>query len=102
MKKIVGLMGLAILLTGCAGNMSPVGFGLITDVKGPITATDNTVGSKSGSACAQNILGLYASGDASILSAKQNAGIRKVATVDYSSNGIYPFFGKTCVMVTGE
>lgn len=102
MKKIVGLMGLAVLLTGCAGNMSPVGFGLVTDVKGPITATESTVATKTGVSCASNVLGLYASGDASILSAKQTAGIRKVATVDYSSNGFYPFYGKTCVMVTGE
>lgn len=102
MKKIIGLSVAALLLTGCAGNMSPVGYGLITNVKGPVTATENVVGSKTGESCAENILGIIASGDASIVAAKQNANIRKVSTVDYSSNGIYPFFGKTCVIVTGE
>ena len=29
----------ATLLSGCANGLSPVGVGLITDVKGPITAT---------------------------------------------------------------
>lgn len=102
MKKIIRLFSVSLLLTGCADGMNPVKFGLVTDVKGPITATDYAIGSKTGTSCAKNILGLSASGDASIEASKKNAGILKVSTVDYSSKGIYPFFGTTCVIVSGE
>ncbi len=102
MKKIIGLFSMGLLLTGCAGGMSPVKYGLVTDVRGPITATDYTIGSKTGTSCAKNILGLSASGDASIEAAKKSAAIQKVSTVDFSSKGIYPFFGTTCVIVSGE
>lgn len=102
MKKIIGLFSVSLLLTGCADGMNPVKYGLVTDVKGPITATDYAIGSKTGTSCAKNILGLSASGDASILTAARNANIRKVTTVGYSTDGIYLFYGKTCVIVTGE
>lgn len=102
MKKTLGLMAAVLLLTGCASGMSPVGYALITNVDGPITATTNTAGSKKGSSCVTNILGLIASGDASIATAKRNGGITKLATADYSSSGIYPIFGQTCTNVTGE
>lgn len=102
MKKIFGLVVCSVLLVGCAGNTSPVGYGLITNVKGPITATDNVASSKTGEACATNVLGIVAAGDASIAEAKRKASITKVATVDYSSAGVYPFFGSTCTIVTGE
>ncbi len=104
MKKIVLLTGVVALLSGCAGGMSPVGCvnAFISNVKGPITATNNTAISKTGVSCAENILGLSASGDASILTAARNANITRVTTVDYSTDGIYPFYGKTCVIVTGE
>lgn len=102
MKKICVLFGFVTLLTGCAGNLSPVGYGLITNVKGPIIATENVTGSKQGEACAHNILGLAAFGDASIATAKKKANITRVSTADYASNGFYPFVGQTCVIVTGE
>ena len=42
LKKIAATTALAsvVLLSGCATGYSPVGVGLITDVKGPITATE--------------------------------------------------------------
>ena len=41
LKKIVAVtaLGSLLVLGGCATGYSPVGTGLITDVKGPITAT---------------------------------------------------------------
>lgn len=103
LKKIAASTALAsiVLLTGCANGYSPVGVGLITDVKGPITATELN-GSKTGSACAQTIIGLINSGDASIHTAKANGGIKNLATADYHTKGFYPFFGTTCVNVTGN
>lgn len=104
LKKTTLIVGLAAtaLLTGCAGGLSPVGTGLITDVKGPITATGNSNTSKTGTACASTIIGLLNQGDASIATAKANGDIRDVATVDYHTKGFYPFFGKTCVIVKGN
>ena len=90
-----------LLLNGCATGLSPAGVGLITDVKGPITATDLS-GTKSGKACANTIIGLFISGDASIEAAKRAGGISKVATADYHTKGYYPFIGETCVIVTGQ
>ena len=103
LKKIAAPVALAsfALLTGCATGLSPVSTGLVTDVKGPIMATELD-GSKSGQACAKTILGLVNSGDASIQTAKANGGISKVATADYHTKGFYPFFGETCVIVTGN
>lgn len=91
----------ASVLAGCATGMSPVGTGLITDVKGPVTATTAT-GSKTGSACASSIIGLINKGDASIAAAKKAGGISTVASVDYHTKGFYPFFGETCIIVTGS
>ena len=103
MKKIVLATATTatLVLTGCATGMSPAGTGLITDVKGPITATSST-GSKEGTSCAQTIIGLYISGDASIEAAKKAGGIKTVASADYHTKGIYPFYGQTCVIVTGN
>ena len=91
----------AALLSGCANGLSPVGVGLITDVKGPITAT-TAQGGKQGTSCATTIIGLINKGDASIEAAKANGSISTVATADYHTKGFYPFYGKTCVNVTGQ
>lgn len=101
LKKIALAAGLVTLLSGCATGLSPVSVGLITDVKGPITATTAS-GSKTGTACATTIIGLINKGDASIAAAKANGNIDTIATADYHSKGFYPFFGETCVNVTGN
>ncbi len=91
----------AVYFTGCASGLSPVGTGLITDVKGPIMATTSS-GSKTGTACATTLLGLINKGDASIAAAKANGGITTVSSADYHTKGYYPFIGETCVNVTGK
>lgn len=102
LKKIaIATVASASLLTGCATGMSPVATGLITDVKGPIAAT-GAKGSKTGEACAETIIGLINKGDASIQAAMKAGGITTVSTADYHTKGFYPFFGKTCVIVTGQ
>lgn len=102
LKKIaLATVASATLLTGCATGYSPVGTGLITDVKGPITATGIT-GSKTGQSCASTIIGLVNNGDASIEAAMKAGGISKVATADYHTKGFYPFFGTTCTVVSGQ
>ncbi len=100
-KKILVVSAIAGVLTGCANGPSPVGIGLITDVKGPIMATGVT-GSKTGTACANTILGLINKGDASIEAAKAAGDVSVVASVDYHTKGFYPFVGDTCTIVTGH
>ncbi|MFI5398173.1 MAG: TRL domain-containing protein [Candidatus Binatia bacterium] len=62
--------GARLFAMGCQPVPSPV-IGLIyLDAKGPIAATQAT-GTKEGKACAQTVLGLIATGDASIEAAKR-------------------------------
>ena len=103
LKKIIlaSAVASATLLTGCAAGPTPVGIGLITDVKGPILATEKS-GTKKGTSCANTIIGLINKGDASIEAAKAAGNIKVVASADYHTKGFYPFIGETCVTVTGE
>ena len=100
---VVVALFLSVLVTGCAGVVSPVGLGLIyTDVQGPIGATDESASSKRGSACASNYLGLFASGDASIEAAKRDGGISSVTSVDHDSMSVLMLYGRFCTIVVGE
>ncbi|MXV35166.1 MULTISPECIES: TRL-like family protein [unclassified Saccharibacter] len=102
LKKTLASTALLVALSGCAGGLTPVSTGLITNVKGPISATSQPTGLKNGHACSTSVLGLINKGDASIATAKRSADINTVSSVDYSTNGFYPFFGKTCVHVNGR
>lgn len=101
LKRLTFSAAIPALLAGCATGLSPVGTGLITDVKGPLLATE-MAGTKTGTACASTTLGLINKGDASIEAAKKDGGISVVASADYHTKGYYPFVGKTCVTVTGQ
>ncbi|EDK0327850.1 hypothetical protein GFV70_20730 [Salmonella enterica] len=57
---------------------------------------------KTGKACAQTVLGIVNTGDASIDTAKTAGDISLVSSVDYETTGSYPFYGKTCVVVRGQ
>lgn len=60
------------------------------------------VGSKTGEACASNILGMILTGDMSLEAAAQAGGISKVASVDYSYTNVLGFFAKACTIVNGD
>lgn len=90
-------------LSGCAHIASPVGNGLIfTSVQGPVAATTSNAASKSGSACASNLLGLFAFGDASIKTAKADGNITTVSSVDHRTTTFLGIFGSFCTVVTGD
>lgn len=102
MKKIV-LTILAVsatFLSGCS--VSPV-TGAVNVAKwdGPVS-NPGVQSLKSGQACAKSILGIVAYGDASIETAKKNAGITKVATVDHETLNVLYFYGQYCTVVYGE
>ena len=102
--KLLAPLALLALTTGCAttGLNSQIGNALIGDYTESQAVTSNSGASKKGEACATNILGVYASGDASIAAAKRNGNITKVASVDTSTFTVATFYGKVCTIVRGE
>lgn len=86
--------------TACV--QSPTGPGLIyMNVKGPLGAASATESPRTGKSCARVFLALFAWGDASIDSAKKDAGITQVATVDHESFNFIGF-GSFCTVVHGS
>lgn len=105
MKKltfIVTAFVLAIAVSSCALAPSPVLGTVYTDVKAPLAATSNPTGSKVGTAEATSILGIAATGDASIEAAAKKAGITRISHVDYQSYSVLGIFAKFTVYVYGE
>jgi hypothetical protein len=94
-------IALALLLPlGCV--YSPTGPGILyMDVKGPMGPAKGTDTGKTGRACANTFLALFAVGDASIETAKRDGGITEVTTVDHHSTNIIGF-GSFCTVVTGS
>lgn len=92
-----------MLLSGCAAvGMSPVTGFIYTDVKAPVTVTNNSKGTKTGEAVCSSILGIVATGDCSIDAAAKNGNITKVHTVDYKTKNILGVYATVTVIVTGE
>ncbi len=103
MKHMFGIMALgviAVLLAGCA-TPYPTGF-LFTEVKLPAIATANKGGDKVGVSECTSILGLIATGDASIEAAAKSAGITKIHSVDWEAKNILGIYGVYKTVVRGE
>lgn len=98
--KIATLSVIMLLTYGCA--YAPVS-GLITTAKwdGQFSDTNTNI-LKTGTSCAQSVLGVVAFGDASIEAAKRDAGITKVTTVDHETLNVLYFYGRYCTIVYGE
>lgn len=91
------------ILAGCAAYaIAPTTGFLYTDVKAPYLATSNSGATKTGTAVCTSILGLVATGDASIETAMRNGGITKVSYADYHSTGILGIYATFTVTVYGE
>ncbi|HKJ42899.1 MAG TPA: TRL-like family protein [Sunxiuqinia sp.] len=106
MKKAIKgaliLFSIALFFTSCAAVKSPLLGSLYTDVKAPVAVTSNSNSSKVGSAEATSILGLVATGDASIEAAAKSAGITKIHHVDEYSTSILGVYATYTVYVYGE
>ena len=98
---VVLLIG-SFLLSGCAFVASPLVGVVYTDVQAPLTATSNDVGTKVGTAEANSILGIVATGDASINQAAQNGNITSISHVDYNTKSILGIYATFTVTVYGE
>lgn len=90
----------ALVLSGCATYM-PAG-ALYVGAKGGIAAADSTSYSKVGKSQATSVLGLVATGDASIQTAARNGGITKIKYVDYEVENILGIYGKYTTIVYGD
>ncbi|MFO7821664.1 MAG: TRL-like family protein [Lentisphaeria bacterium] len=92
---------LALFVSGCA---TPYPYGaLLTEVKFPVAATNNGVTSeKKGVSESTSILGLVATGDASIQAAARNGGIKEISHVDYEARNILGLIGEYTTTVYGE
>lgn len=100
-------LGLMLALLGISAGCTPImgkphGLAIYSNLQFNEHSTDNVVGSKHGEACASNVLGIIASGDASAATAAKTAGITKIATVDGKATNILFFYSTYCVVVTGE
>ncbi len=104
MKKAVGVLVIifaaGILLSGCA-TPYPMG-AFYTEIKSPVAAGDAGSGSKVGMAKATSVLGLVATGDASIKAAMENGKITKIKYVDYETKNILGLYGEYTTVVYGD
>ncbi len=97
--KLAAVAALAFSATACA---TPFPYGaLYTEGSLPIAAADGA-GDKEGRACMESILGLVATGDSSVETAKQNGGITRVTSVDYEVENVLGVIGKYCTVVRGS
>lgn len=102
-SRVATLAVAVIALSSCAGVGTSVGSGLwYTNVTDGVAATSNTVGTKVGTAKASNILGILATGDASIQTAASSAGIKRISHVDVQKNSILGLFSTSTLYVYGE
>ena len=102
MLKSIIAVAVVSVLTGCATAKSPVMGSWYTDVNSSVAPTSNQAGSKVGESCATSILGLIATGDASIEAARKAGGISTVSSVDDYASSILGLYAKYCTRVRGN
>ncbi len=96
---LLAIMG--IFCVGCPGVVTPVFGAIYTDARAGVAFAQNGTPTKTGEACAQAVLGIVATGDASIEAAMKNGGITRVLYVDsYSSHIVV--ISKYCTIVHGN
>jgi hypothetical protein len=103
MKRLLAVSTLAVALSGCAVANAPVNGILYSHVSGPVGMTgsaDNPT--KVGRSYARSILGLYATGDASIEKAAKNGGITKIHHVDHETQVIFGVIADYTTIVYGN
>ena len=105
MVRFLALTAIALTMLGLSGCM-PVASPLLglfsTEVKYGDTATTSTASAKEGKACASTIMGLVASGDASIAAAKAAGGITEVSYVDHYAKSVLGLTAEWCTIVRGK
>ena len=103
---VLGLFAV-ILFSGCAAYTASPALGrLYTDVSAPsvvgVGENPPNLKIKVGEGTVTSIFGLIATGDASIRTAANSVGIRKIHFVDYKSKNILGIYATYTVLVYGE
>lgn len=101
MKKMLGLLGLSMMLVGCA---TPVPMGTwFTDLKLPVQGVAEDVSyTKVGVSKAKSYLAMFATGDCSLHAAIQNGGIKTVKYVDWEAKNVLGIVGDYTTTVYGD
>ncbi len=99
--SVVVALVAALVVSGCLPVYSPAIGILYTEVWGPIDA-GGKVGAKEGQSCAQSVLMLVATGDASIKAAAHAGGIKRIDSVDHYSRSILGILAEFCTIVRGS
>lgn len=105
MKKILlssAYVAMISILGGCAMARGPVTGLWYADTHSSVAATSNQAGNRVGEACANSILGLVATGDASIEAARRNGGITMISSVDEKASNILGVYATYCTIVRGR
>lgn len=104
MNRLFAAMGIVAVLglSGCQPVASPLLGIIYNDTKYGDTATTSVAATKEGKACASTILGLVATGDASIQAAKAAGGVTEVSYVDHTAKSTLGIVGEWCTIVRGK
>ena len=105
MKKLIlsACCVLALGLASCSTVTSGSGLGILyTGVSEGQIATANPVGHKVGTSSSVGVLGLVSVGDASINTAANSAGIKKISHVDVKKTSILGIYSNYKTVVYGE
>lgn len=102
-KLVTALLAL-LTASGCAmangGNAFATG-GIYSGYKSPGQIGTGQAG-KTGEACISSILGVVATGDASVEAAKKAGGITQVSHVDHEQFGVLGVYATSCTIVHGQ
>ena len=100
----VALAGALLAVTsGCAAYAaSPVTGVLYSKVSGPVAVTSNATGTKVGTGTCTSILGIVATGDCSITTAAQSAGITRIHHVDHETTSMLGVVATYTIRVHGD
>lgn len=104
MNKLAALVVALSALNGCAmaqgGNTHAMGT-IYSGYKSPGVIGTGQVG-KTGEACVSSILGIVATGDASLEAAKKAGGITTIAHVDHEQFAVLGVYATSCTIVHGQ
>jgi len=103
--RLLLVLVFAGLLCGCGATGLPKSGHAVVSLVTQAEYTNNDVReSKTGTACSVNILGIVATGDATVETAKRQGGITRVYTIDRDIFGLhiyFPIYAKSCTIIRG-
>lgn len=107
---LVGVMAFAAVASGCAGvggytqpgGLTPMAGIYMETTSGAILHDNGATPTKTGKACGNSILGVVATGDTTIETAMNNAGIKKVVYTQQYLKNILNLYWEVCTIAKGN